>query len=256
MRVQVLSSGSKGNLLHLHSGSTRLLVDAGISCKQIEGRMRLAQLNPQHLDAILVTHEHSDHIRGISVLSRRYNIPVWVCRKAWDHVSRTNPGWHNVTIFNPGISFALGDLEVHPFSIPHDTSDPVAFCFKSASYKFAMATDLGSTPDSVISILAKSDLLLLESNHDMDMLMNGPYPWFLKRRISSRHGHLSNDQCAELIQQLIHPGLKAVILAHLSETNNRPELALKKTADVLNAAEMNIPLIVADQHKPSSAIEL
>ncbi len=256
MRIQVLSSGSKGNILHLSAANTNILVDVGLNCKQTELRMKAADLDPLELCAILITHEHSDHICGVSVLSRRYKLPVYICANAWRNISRRNLNWHEVITFTPGREFRINNLAVTPFPISHDTSDPVAFSFTHETRKFSMATDLGVEPAMAMHILAGSDVLMLESNHDEKMLREGPYPLMLKRRISSNLGHLSNSQSANMLKSLLHPKLQGVILAHLSETNNLPKLAYRKAKQVLVQAEMNIPLLVGDQYKPTSPIEI
>lgn len=254
MRIQVLSSGSKGNLLFLESENTRLLVDVGLSCKQAEKRLSMVGVDPETIDAVLVTHEHIDHIAGISVLSRRYRLPVWVVESAWRAIHGRNPDWFLVKTFNPGESFRLGDITVKPFRVSHDAADPVAYCFQNGRTVFGMATDLGHAPDGVAEDLADANLLMLESNHDTDMLENGPYPWFLKARISSVKGHLSNSQSGGLLKRLIHPGLGGVILAHLSEENNRPELARMEAERVLEEAGADLPVYVAEQHAPIKAV--
>ncbi len=256
MRVQNLSSGSKGNCTVVQSDGTTVLVDLGLSCKETERRMSLAGVDPAAVDAILVTHEHSDHIRGIRVFSKRYNVPVWIGERAHKHIYGPMAGWQLVNYFEPGHEFRVGSIAVRPFRIPHDTSDPVAFRLSDKRHSFGIATDLGHAPELVIDQLQQADLLLIESNHDEKMLWDGPYPWVLKRRVASKHGHLSNAQSAELIDRLWHDNLQGVILGHLSEENNRPELALQSALAVLQNEQRQTPVFVASQYDPTDAVEL
>ncbi len=255
MRMHVLSSGSKGNLTFLETAGVRILVDVGLSCKEATRRLQAVGVDPESLDAILVTHEHSDHIRGVSVTSRRYKLPVWIGARAWKRVSVRETDWFLVNEFRPERPFCIGDLEILPFRVPHDAADPVAYRFQSPEGRAGLVTDLGHAPEPVVRALLGSDLLVLESNHDETMLETGPYPDYLKRRIRSHAGHLSNTQSAELLDRLWHPGLKGVVLGHLSEENNRPELALAQAARVLEKHGSAIPLFVARQDRPIPALD-
>ncbi|RJO71912.1 MAG: MBL fold metallo-hydrolase [Myxococcales bacterium] len=250
MEVRVLSSGSKGNLLHLQAGETAVLVDCGLSCKQVEARMAKAGLDPRAVSAILVTHEHTDHIAGVSVFSRRYRVPVYIPHRAWRAVQRWQNDWWEVRHIRAGEPLRLNGLCVEPFSIPHDTEEPVAFAFEHGGARFGMATDLGHASESVVQALSGMDALLIESNHDERMLETGPYPWPLKQRIASPFGHLSNRQSAALLRRLLHPALQTVILGHLSEENNQPELAQAAAQLVLDEARAEAPLIIAGQYEP------
>jgi phosphoribosyl 1,2-cyclic phosphodiesterase len=299
--MTVLASGSKGNATVIAAGSTRILVDAGMSCKELMRRMALVGEDPEQLDAILITHEHLDHVAGLSVLARRLKIPVFFTEqthRAWVRMltPRTTMSYakwldlmqrekeaHAVEVaaahapahvfaerasalmepeapmpeiseeclpvdedesaslkpkadpaflpaveyFRAGHGFSIGDIDVNPFTIPHDAADPCGFVFhaRSESIRMAIATDLGYIPPNVKMALKHVDVLLLESNHDLEMLKDGPYPWSVKQRVLSRVGHLSNTACAEFLLRDYDGGAHTIVLGHLSEQNNLPELA-------------------------------
>jgi phosphoribosyl 1,2-cyclic phosphodiesterase len=317
MRMTVLASGSKGNSTVIATSRTRVLVDAGLSCRELLKRMSIAGEDPAALDAILITHEHQDHIAGLSVLARRLNIPVFFTEpthRAWvrmvtprttmtyakwlDHVQREKEARAtaastsvidaaaqseaianisaeaaalnrfddpNATLelpidpdedldedlcapettvpqraaaakphptflpaveyFHSGTQFSIGDIDITPFTIPHDAADPCGFVFEAEGIRMALATDLGYMPPNVKAALKRIDVLLLESNHDLEMLRDGPYPWSVKQRVLSRVGHLSNDATAEFLQKDYDGGAAWIVLGHLSESNNVPELA-------------------------------
>ena len=315
MRMTVLASGSKGNSTVISSSSTRILVDAGLSCREILKRMALAGEDPATLDAILITHEHIDHVAGLSVLARRLRIPVFFTEpthRAWirmltprttmtyskwlEHIQKEkearaaaaaekaaydlvaeaasiahvaaeaealdstlsltrsiyagadpDPDAEEpcdvaagsgavvkkgdrtllpaVEYFHSGTDFSIGDIAISPFTIPHDAADPCGFVFEAEGIRMALATDLGYMPPNVKSALRRVDVLLLESNHDLEMLRDGPYPWSVKQRVLSRVGHLSNDATAEFLEKDYDGGAAYIVLGHLSEANNAPELA-------------------------------
>jgi len=283
MRMTVLASGSKGNSTVISSSRTRVLVDAGLSCRELLRRMALAGEDPATLDAILITHEHIDHVAGLAVLARRLGIPVYFTEpthRAWtrmvtprttmtyakwlDHVQqekearaiavaqgnldiaaeaapdsdaevicepeaptpKSNPAHlPAVEYFHSGTSFCIGDLDITPFTIPHDAADPCGFVFAAEGLRMAIATDLGYMPPNVKAALRRIDALLLESNHDLEMLRDGPYPWSVKQRVLSRVGHLSNHATAEFLSTDYDGGAAYIVLGHLSESNNAPELA-------------------------------
>lgn len=314
MRMTVLASGSKGNSTLIASDRTRVLVDAGLSCRELLRRMAMVGEDPAKLDAILVTHEHVDHVSGLAVLARKLGIPVFFTEpthRAWvrmltprttmtyakwlDHMAAAKlaraeavairvPTYESaaqmesiaavsaeaacldaslnrsddphaevelpvdpdgeegdaaelakvkadptflptVEYFKPGHAFMIGDLAVSPFTTPHDAADPCGFVFEAEGVRMAVVTDLGYVPPNVKSALKRIDVLLLESNHDLEMLRDGPYPWSVKQRVLSRVGHLSNDATAEFLQNEYDGGAMYVVLGHLSESNNAPELA-------------------------------
>ena len=387
MRMTVLASGSKGNSTVIASQRTRVLVDAGLSCRELLRRMHIAGEDPARLDAILVTHEHIDHVCGVAVLARRLGIPVFFTEpthRAWvrmltprttmtyakwlDHLaaeklaraeqtakiptyavatttqnghpersaaeskdlhfagSATTPGapplaperWEeppqtspealesiasisaeaaaldptlnrsddpntplelpieeecdpapertrqdptylpSVEYFRPGHHFTIGDLEIDPFTIPHDAADPCGFVFSSGGIRMAIATDLGYVPPNVKAALKRIDVLLLESNHDLEMLRDGPYPWSVKQRVLSRVGHLSNDATAEFLERDYDGGAHTIVLGHLSESNNAPELA-RITAERAIGNRMTLlgnRIVLAQQSIPLDPIQL
>jgi phosphoribosyl 1,2-cyclic phosphodiesterase len=327
VRFTVLASGSKGNSTVVTGGHTRILVDAGLSCRELFRRMRLAGEAPEALDAIIITHEHMDHIGGLAVTARKLGIPVYfteATHRAWmrwitprrqmtyaqwieqcrqqtaarqaetalepdacdcdeaepeagsgsagagsggkasqapeskaDESAKPDPAWlPSVLYFQAGRPFQIGDISVSPFTIPHDAADPVGFVFQAEGVRMALATDLGYIPPNVKAQLRKVDLLLLESNHDLEMLRDGPYPWSVKQRVLSRVGHLSNETAADFLESGYDGQATYVILAHLSESNNQPDLA-RVTAERALAGHAGLlanRLMLATQHEPLSPI--
>jgi phosphoribosyl 1,2-cyclic phosphodiesterase len=324
VRFTVLASGSKGNCTVVSGGRTRILVDAGLSCRELFRRMKLAGEDPATLDAILITHEHQDHVNGLAVTARKLGIPVyftegthrawmrwltprrqmtyaqWLeqCRKqaaarqaesepnegepdeadvvaedpsAKDPaiemevesivansetaaaIPQKDPTWlPSVEYFQAGQPLQIGDIAVSPFTIPHDAVDPVGFVFQTEGVRMAVATDLGYVTPNVKVQLKQLDLLLLESNHDLEMLRDGPYPWSVKQRVLSRVGHLSNEAAAQFLEEEYDGQATFVILGHLSESNNLPELARVTAERALNgrASLLANRLLLAEQHAP------
>jgi phosphoribosyl 1,2-cyclic phosphodiesterase len=327
VRFTVLASGSKGNSTVVSGGRTRILVDAGLSCRELFRRMRLAGEEPETLDAIVVTHEHVDHINGLSVTARKLGIPVYFTEgthRAWtrwltprrqmtyaqwmeqcrkqaaerqaeaeaaqidaegeaDEIDVTadsgrvdgkfgavasgsadatpapqkDPTWlPAVEYFQAGQPFEIGDIAISPFTIPHDAVDPVGFVFRTEGVRIAFATDLGYIPPNVKAQLKGVDLLLLESNHDLEMLRDGPYPWSVKQRVLSRVGHLSNEAAGAFLENEYDGQAAYVILAHLSESNNLPDLARVTAERALNgrASLLANRLLLAAQHEALPSI--
>jgi phosphoribosyl 1,2-cyclic phosphodiesterase len=322
VRFTVLASGSKGNCTVVTGGNTRILVDAGLSCRELFKRMTAAAEDPATLDAIILTHEHQDHINGLAVTARKLGIPVYfteATHRAWMRwltprrqmtyaqwleqcrqqaaarqaeasaadceydddaeaaaetavavalepanteaakagAAKPDPTWlPSVEYFQAGRPFQIGDIAVSPFTIPHDATDPVGFVFEAEGVRMAVATDLGYMPPNVKAQLKALDLLLLESNHDLEMLRDGPYPWQVKQRVLSRVGHLSNDAAAEFLEASYDGQATYVILGHLSESNNLPELARVAAERALSnhASLLANRLILAAQHEPLSSI--
>ena len=262
VRMTVLASGSKGNCAIVASSSTRLLVDAGLSCRETLKRMAAVGEDPQTLSAILISHEHSDHVGGLPVLARKLKIPVYM-------TGTTNDTWarqcgakqthlDRLELFSSGHSFQIGDIQVMPFTIPHDAVDPVAFAFRVDGLKLAIVTDLGYMPASVRDNIRDSDVLMVESNHDLEMLRIGRYPWSVKQRVMSRVGHLSNAALAEFFSSDYDGGAAFVVLAHLSEENNHPEIA-RDTAERALAPRRSLlqnRLMLASQWQALEAIRL
>ena len=332
--MTVLASGSKGNATVIASERTRVLVDAGLSCREILRRMALAGEAPESLNAILITHEHIDHVAGLSVLARRLRIPVFFTEpthRAWVRMltprttmtyakwldklheekaakaaatetvatlvaeSESDPEPANrsddphavlelpieadaeeaaaeetpaskpdptylpaVEYFHAGAPFSIGDIDINPFTIPHDAADPCGFVFESGGIRMALATDLGYMPPNVKSALQRIDVLLVESNHDLEMLRDGPYPWSVKQRVLSRVGHLSNAATAEFLAQDYDGGAHTIVLAHLSESNNVPELALLAAENAIGNRMrlLGNRVLVASQSAPLPPIHL
>ncbi|HEX4022625.1 MAG TPA: MBL fold metallo-hydrolase [Acidobacteriaceae bacterium] len=341
LRCTVLSSGSKGNCTVVSTSRTRLLLDAGLSCREITKRMRLAGEDPEKIDGLLITHEHQDHIQGVSVLARRWRVPVYFTEgthRAWmrwmtprktmsftawletrkqqaeeqalaaedlaakrevpeldlteasleplegagseavesdwnlnlsaiaedlkqapAEVAGSNPAYlPAVEYFRAGVPFVVGDITITPFTVPHDATDPVGFVLEAEGLRIAIATDLGYMPPNVRMHLQRADLLVLESNHDVEMLRDGPYPWAVKQRVLSRVGHLSNDAASEFLADQYDGRAQWIVLAHLSESNNLPELA-RLSAERALQGRMGLlgnRVILASQSVPLESIYL
>jgi phosphoribosyl 1,2-cyclic phosphodiesterase len=254
---QTLASGSKGNAIVVSSEHTRVLIDVGLTGKELHRRMQLAGMNVEELRGVVVTHEHTDHVRGVGVLSRRYDLSVHLTRGTLENLPRHVGALARTQLFRDGHSFAIGDLLVTPFAISHDANDPVGLIIENDGCKLGICTDLGVVTQLVRKRLEGCHGLVLEANHDVDLLLNGPYPWDLKQRIRSRHGHLSNTDSCELLKDLLHDGLQAVILAHLSETNNRPELVLESIRGLcLESRWREIHFAIGQQHSIGKALQI
>lgn len=229
LRFSPLFSGSSGNSIYVGCNDAQLLVDAGISGSRVSGELGLIGVDPHSLNAILVTHEHADHIKGIGILSRKYDLPVYATEGTWQGMyNKIGPiADKNRVMFEPDQDFFIGSINVTPFSTPHDANQPVGFAFEVFGAKLAVATDLGCVKENWLSHVVGADAVLLESNYDPDMLRAGPYPYELKKRILSRHGHLSNDDAGMVAVELARNGTRQIILGHLSKENNFPELAMR-----------------------------
>ncbi len=257
--LTVLASGSRGNCSVLSSGRTRLLVDAGLSCRETLRRLHLAGEPADSFSGILISHEHSDHTNGAARLGRELGVPVYMSEATHDAWRRySENGLERIEFFSPGHEFQVGDISVLPFTIPHDAADPVGFRFRSEGVKVSMVTDLGYVPPSVREHLIGSSLLMIESNHDLEMLRFGPYPWMVKQRVMSRVGHLSNDALADFLLTDYDGGASFVVLAHLSEQNNHPEIARKAAQQALGqrGGRSNHRLLLASQGEPLETITL
>jgi phosphoribosyl 1,2-cyclic phosphodiesterase len=232
--VSVLASGSRGNCALVASSSTRILVDAGLSGRETFKRLKQLGERVEDISAILITHEHCDHVGGLQRLAKKLNVPVFLTpqtRQAWGRAVRDSDAKGAIPVlpksesFSAGRGFCVGDIEVMPFTIPHDAIDPVGFTFRAEGIKIGFATDLGYMPVSVRDHLRGCSVLVMESNHDVEMLRSGPYPWSVKQRVMSRVGHLSNEALAEFFSNDYDGGAEYIVLAHLSEENNHPERA-------------------------------
>lgn len=237
-----LSSGSSGNCQYVETDNMKLLVDGGMSGKKIETLLKGIGVEPETIDSILVTHEHSDHIKGVGILSRRYNIPIWANQKTWGSME-TKIGEiseENIKIFTTEKQFSMNDLGVYPFKLSHDAVEPVGYCLFYKNIKISILTDTGWVNDNIKESIKGSSLYLLESNHDVEMLKVGKYPYYLKRRIMSEEGHLSNDDAGKLIAEIATGKGEVVLLGHLSKENNFPLLAYETVKNIVEEAGINI----------------
>ena len=241
MRFASLGSGSRGNATVIEAGGTRVLVDCGFGPRQLAQRLARLGLVPEDLGAVLVTHEHSDHLGGVASVAVRYRLPTYMTHGTFGALACDTA----VELFDSHTPFAIGDLEVHPFPVPHDAREPVQFVFSDGQCRCGLLTDAGHVTSHVLAMLAGCDALVLECNHDADMLARGAYPFPLKQRIAGRFGHLNNDAAADLLRQVAHGRLQHVACAHLSQENNRPELARAALAGALGCTPEEI--VAADQ---------
>ncbi len=254
MRVCLLASGSRGNSTLIEADGCRLLIDAGLSGVETARRLATVGLTGDDLDAILVTHEHHDHVGGIGPLARRHDLPVYIDRQT--HTALPKLGTiADLQIFTAGDTFSLQNLEISSFSTTHDAVNPVGFTIQSNEGKIGFATDLGLSTRLVANQLQGCRVLILEANHDEQMLQDGSYSWQLKQRIRSRHGHLSNNQSCLLLEDVCWEGLEALFLAHLSEENNCPDLAAETFRKTLTASGHSAEIIVGHQNRASFCFE-
>lgn len=244
LRFASLGSGSRGNATLIEAGSTCVMVDCGFSIVETQRRLARLDRTPDDIRAILVTHEHSDHISGVAALARRFAIPVWMT--AGTSVVHGDTDLPCLDWFNGHESFAIGDLQINPFPVPHDAREPCQFVFSDGAARLGVLTDTGSITNHIRHCLDGCNALLLECNHDTRMLADGPYPPMLKRRVGGHLGHLSNTQAAELLGSIDTSALKALAIAHLSDKNNRPELARTALATVLDCPPDWIALAAQD----------
>jgi len=252
MRFVSLGSGSRGNATLIESRGTRLLLDCGFTAREAEKRLASAGVEPDSIDAILVTHEPQDHIRGVGVLARRYGIPVWLTHGSLSSGRLGDIPETRVIQGHQG-SFEIGSIKISPYPVPHDAREPVQFIFQSGRSRLGVLTDAGTVTPHIVSMLESCTALLLECNHDPGMLANGPYPYRLQKRVGGQLGHLSNRQAAELVKILDHPGLDHLVAAHLSEKNNTAELA--SDAILTARPEMETRLTVTGQNLVSGWFE-
>jgi len=259
-----IASGSSGNSAFFAAGRTKILIDAGLSGRAIEQALAMRGANPRELSAIFVTHEHSDHIQGAGVLSRRYDVPLYMTAGTWGYVSHYKAlgklAEKNRVTALPGVPVVLADMAVTPFSVPHDANDPVGYVVECGGRKIAIATDFGHASPETAGHFFGADVIIIESNHDLNMLNNGPYPAHLKRRILSNTGHLSNVACGRLLADIYSPKTRHIFLAHLSADNNHPALAFQTVHDIMTAGGINVGgdvgLYVAERHRPSVMMEI
>ena len=257
VRVVPLGSGSSGNATLVEFGERRLLVDAGLSARELNLRLEAVGVAPRQLSAILLSHEHHDHARGLERFAVKAGVPVFTSPEtlaALNLAPRHLGRWHP---FEPGVPFEAYGVTVDPFSIPHDAADPVGFVLESSGVRIGIVTDLGHATTLVVERLRGCHILIVEANHDDDLLVRGPYPWALKQRISGRLGHLSNEEAATLLAATVEDDCQAVILAHLSESNNTAALAQRAVAKALaRAGRTRYAMRVAAAKAPTAAVEI
>lgn len=252
VRVCILGSGSKGNCTVIATEKTRLLVDVGFSKRETLARLAAVGEPADKFHAILISHEHSDHVNGLRVLATAFKSPAYITRGTYAAV-QGDKNLERLEFIEGGGKFTVGDIEVTPFSIPHDAADPVAFTFLAEGIKIAVVTDLGYIPEMVKQHVRGCHCLIFESNHDVEMLKMGPYPWHIKQRVMGRHGHLSNNTTAGFLTEDFDGAAQIVVLAHLSETNNHPEIARMTAVEALAQRPDGdrIQLLLASQSAPS-----
>lgn len=258
-----LYSGSSGNSIFVGNENTKILIDAGVTGKKIDEALAKINQNPKEIDGIFITHEHSDHVKGVGVISRKYDIPIYANDKTWEAMKGSigKIKEHNIRIMDKRSTVEIKDLAIKSFNIPHDAIAPVGYTIKSKDSTISIATDFGVFTEEIKDNIKESDIILLECNHDVSMLKFGPYPYNLKRRILSEIGHLSNDDCANAITELIkHGNNKQIVLGHLSGTNNHPDLAYQTVLNVLEdngiKQGLDVKISMASRHEPSSLISL
>ncbi len=262
MEFCALASGSRGNAVYVGSNGAGVLVDVGLSARSVARRLDAAGMDPARVRAVVLTHEHRDHATGVAAWCRRHRVPVWMTEGCLAGLEALlGPGGLEgveVRLFASGEPFEAAGLEFLPVRMSHDAADPVGFRVTDGRARIGLATDLGFATHWVREALRGADLLYVESNHDEERLWNGPYPWPLKQRVRSRHGHLSNRACSDLVADLLHPGLRCVVLGHLSQTNNEPRLAYTATRSVLEraGAARDVMLLVARQDRPGRVVRV
>jgi len=257
MRFSVLASGSGGNACYIETDHSRILIDAGLSCREIIRRLEILEVTPSHLDALVITHEHADHVKSAGPISRRFNTPVYINDSTMQKV-RTGMGKIQGHVsFNTGHTIKINDLIIETFTKCHDAMDPVGLVVSSNGSRLGIITDAGRSTRLLEDRLRGCTALIIEFNHDEVMLEQGPYPLYLKRRIRGPEGHLSNKEAGELLKSVIHKDLKHIILAHLSEKNNHPEKALCAASDILKECGMeDIEILISCQHQPAPMREI
>ena len=257
VKISVLGSGSRGNTTFIKTDSVRLLIDAGLSRKELGRRLEIIGEDPNGIDAVLITHEHTDHAAGLKTLIKDVKIDAYL---TWGTMRILNAAQYElngstIVPITADTTFSFGDVEVTPFRVPHDAMDPVAFSIKCGGIRVTQLTDIGHLSESVVDHLRESDVLILESNHDIEMLRVGPYPWNLKERLMGRFGHLSNTAVARFFRDQYDGRASQILLAHLSSKNNHPELARQETMRALQDRGFSSTAVtVTSQHAPSTPI--
>lgn len=262
MRVCTLASSSKGNCVLVFSKKTKILIDCGITLSELTAKLSALDILPSEISAILITHDHSDHIKGIGPLSRKYNTPIYCHQEAYDNIVKKLGRLNLNLIFRFGnVPFQIGEFDINSFQVPHDAPFCVGYSISQEEKKISIMTDIGAPSDEIIRNLFNSRLVILEANHDENMLMNNPnYSAFLKQRILSNHGHLSNTTTAKIIEKLCQNNVKQILLAHLSEENNTPELCFNTICSYLKSSGIvvgeNIKIDIAHPRQISTVFHL
>ncbi len=255
-RVVVLGSGSAGNVLIVECGGRRLMIDAGFSCRQIEHRLGLVGLDGDGFDGIVLTHEHGDHARGAARFARRHGLSVHATAGTLEALGFMEADFPTV-VLRSGAVHEIGSFAIEPFAVPHDAREPVGLVVEDrAGHRVGVAADLGGRSQLAWGRLRELDALVIETNHDLEMLRSGPYPWVLKQRVAGRHGHLSNRQAAEGVPELLGDRLRWIVLYHLSRTNNLPVLAAEAVLEALDREGSAARICVSEQSQPTDWLEL
>lgn len=253
----MLGSGSSGNSLVVWDEDTMFMIDAGFTGRETGRRMHQICQNPEDITTILISHDHSDHVKGAGVISRRYSIPITASETVLGGSVLSGQRLEGERNITSGRAFKIDDFRIKPFKVPHDASETLGFRIENDGKCLAVATDLGHVPSRVLKKLTDCDALILESNHDIEMLKTGPYPAFLKRRILSKKGHLPNTESGEALAKAISPNTKHVTLAHISHENNKPEIALKTVKSVLKTRKLGgVMIIPSSQNEVGDVVEL
>jgi phosphoribosyl 1,2-cyclic phosphodiesterase len=257
LRVGILGSGSGGNAVVVESGGHRILIDAGFSCRELARRMALLDVDPKTISAVILTHEHQDHCRGADAFAKRYKVPLLATAGTREGAGLKEERFRSTVLIRSGELREVAGFVIEPFLIPHDAAEPVGFVVEDPlGRRLGLVADIGCRTSLAWGRLRDVDVLLLETNHDLDMLRNGPYPWSLKQRVAGRHGHLSNREAAEGLPELMGGRLSWVALYHLSRTNNLPALAAAAIGEALDREGCSARLAVTEQFHPTPWLEV
>jgi len=257
LRIGILGSGSGGNAVVVESGDRRILIDAGFSCRELARRMALLDVDPKSIAAVVLTHEHQDHCRGVDGFARRYKVPVFATAGTREGAGLREDRFRSTVLIRSGEPREVAGFVIEPFLIPHDAAEPVGFVVEDpCGRRLGLVADVGCRTSLAWGRLRDLDVLVLETNHDLDMLRNGPYPWSLKQRVAGRHGHLSNREAAEGLPELMGERLSWVALYHLSRTNNLPALAAAAIGEALDREGCPARLAATEQHHPTPWLEV
>lgn len=257
LRVVVLGSGSGGNAVVLESGDCRILLDAGFSCREIEQRMKLVGIDPKTIQALVLTHEHTDHCKGADRFARRHRLTVYATAGTLAESPLSEEAAQGAVVLRSGEPCEVAGFEIEPFALPHDAREPIGLVVQDGlGRRVGLAADLGVRTRLAWGRMRDLDVLLLETNHDLDMLRNGPYPWSLKQRVAGRHGHLSNREAADGLPELVSSRLRCVVLYHLSRTNNLPALAAAEIGEALAREGCEALLTLSEQFQPTPWLEV